>query len=62
MPQTKSRKPLLTQSEAKLLGEATHRLLKAVKEHAKAKGTPIRREELLRQGYGKRFVAKFEAA
>jgi hypothetical protein len=51
-----------TKSEAELLDQATSQLLKAVKAKAAKSGKPLRKSELLRQGYSERFVAKVEEA
>jgi hypothetical protein len=60
--QSKAKKPAKTKSEAELLSEATRRLLRGIKEHAKKQGKSLNREELLRRGYDKKFIAKLEAA
>ena len=62
--QSKTKKPATTKtkSEAELLSEATRRLLQGIKENAKKKGKSLSREELLRRGYDKKFIAKLEAA
>jgi hypothetical protein len=60
--QSKARKSKATRSEAELLDEATTNLLKAVKAKAAKSGKPLRRSELLKQGYSERFVAKVEEA
>ncbi len=52
----------VAKSEAEVISEATLRLLKGIKEHAKKQGKPLKREELLRRGYDKEFIAKLEAA
>ena len=49
-------------SDAELLDGATLRLMRAVKEKAAKAGKPIKRSELLKQGYSERFVAKVEKA
>jgi len=59
VPITKSTK---TKSEADLLDQATSQLLKAVKAKAAMSGKPLRKAELLKQGYSERFIAKVEAA
>jgi len=51
-----------TKSEADLLDQATSQLLKAVKTKAAKSGKPLRKTELLKQGYSERFIAKVEAA
>lgn len=56
--QTKSK----SKSEADLLDQATSGLLKAVKAKAARSGKPLRKSELLKQGYSERFVAKVEGA
>ena len=55
-------KPTKNKSEADLLDQATAQLLKAVKAKAIKSGKPLRKSELLKQGYSERFVAKVEAA
>ena len=59
MPQ---KKQIKNKSEDDLLDEATLRLLKAVKAKAARSGKPLRKAELLKQGYSERFIAKIEAA
>lgn len=59
---SKAKKPTTTKSEAELLDEATMRLLQAVKAKAAKNGKPLRRSELLKQGYSERFIAKVEEA
>jgi hypothetical protein len=59
VPATKSAK---SKSENQLLDEATKRLLKAVKLETSKKGKPLRRADLLKQGYSERFIAKLEEA
>lgn len=49
-------------SEDQLLDQGIQQLLKAVKDHAKGKGKPVKREKLLKQGYSERFIAKIEEA
>jgi hypothetical protein len=49
-------------SEADLLDQATSQLLKAIKAKAAKSGKPLRKTELLKQGYSERFVTKIEAA
>jgi hypothetical protein len=49
-------------SEADLLDQATSQLMKAVKAKAAKSGKPLRKAELLKQGYSERFIAKVEAA
>lgn len=49
-------------SEDQLLDQGIQQLLKAVKDHAKSKGKPVKREKLLQQGYSERFIAKIEQA
>jgi hypothetical protein len=49
-------------SEADLLDQATSQLMKAVKAKAAKSGKPLRKVELLKQGYSERFIAKVEAA
>jgi hypothetical protein len=59
MPATKQTKRKAT---ADLLDQATSQLLRAVKAKADKKGKPLRRSELLKQGYSERFVEKVEQA
>ncbi len=59
MPTTKQTK---NKSEADLLDQATQQLMKAVKAKADKSGRPLRKAELLKQGYSERFAAKVEAA
>ncbi len=59
MPTTKQTK---IKSEADLLDQATQQLMKAVKAKASQIGKPLRKSELLKQGYSERFVGKVEAA
>jgi hypothetical protein len=49
-------------SEAELLDGATLRLMRAVKEKAAKTGHPLKKQDLLKQGYSERFVAKVEKA
>lgn len=49
-------------SEAELLDQATSQLLKAIKTKAAKNGKPLRKSELLKQGYSERFVEKVESA
>jgi len=56
LPKTKSK------SEAELLDEATKDLLRAVKAKAAKSGKPLRRADLLKQGYSERFISKVEEA
>jgi hypothetical protein len=51
-----------TKTDAELLDQATSQLLKAVKAKAAKCGKPLRRSELLKQGYSERFIAKIEEA
>ena len=60
--QSKAKKATPVKSEAETLAEATRRLLKGIKVYAKTEGKPLKREELLRRGYSKEFIAKLEAA
>jgi len=55
-------KPTKNKSEADLLDQATSQLLKAVKAKAAKNGKPLRKADLLKQGYSERFIAKVEAA
>jgi hypothetical protein len=48
--------------EAELLDDATLRLMRAVKEKAAKTGNPLKKQDLLKQGYSERFVAKVEKA
>ena len=54
-----SRKQL---SEAELLDDATLRLMRAVKEKAAKSGKPLKKSELLKQGYSERYISKLEKA
>jgi len=58
VPTTKTK----NKTEAELLDQATSQLLKAVKAKAAKSGKPLRKAELLKQGYSERFIAKVEAA
>ncbi|MBL9177995.1 MAG: hypothetical protein JNM65_08025 [Verrucomicrobiaceae bacterium] len=49
-------------SDDQLLDQAISQLLGAVKQHAKAKGKPLKRDQMLKEGYSERFVAKAEEA
>jgi hypothetical protein len=49
-------------TEAELLDQATSQLMRAVKAQAAKNGKPLRKSELLKQGYSERFIAKLEAA
>jgi hypothetical protein len=49
-------------SEAELLDGATLRLMRVVKEKAAKAGKPLKKSELLKQGYSDRFIAKQENA
>ena len=49
-------------SEDQILDEATMRLLRAVKQHEKAKGKVVISEKLRREGYSERFISKVEQA
>lgn len=49
-------------SESQLLDQAISQLLGAVKQHTTAKGRPLKREQLLKDGYSERFIAKVEEA
>jgi len=55
--QTKSKKQASTKGDTEVIHEATLRLLRGIKDHAKTKGKTLKREELLRRGYNKEFVA-----
>jgi hypothetical protein len=57
-PQKRSK----TKTEDQILDEATMRLLKAVKQHAKGRGKTVTPEKLRREGYSERFIAKVEDA
>jgi hypothetical protein len=50
------------QGEAALLHQATRNLLRAVKRKAAKNGKPLRKSELVKQGYGKCFIARLEEA
>jgi hypothetical protein len=58
----KAKKAPKTKSDAEVLSEATRRLLKGIKEHAKSKGELLKRDELLARGYDGKFIDKLEAA
>jgi hypothetical protein len=58
----KAKKSPKTKSETEIVGEATRRLLKGIKEHAKSKGKTLKRDELLARGYNEKFIDKLEAA
>jgi hypothetical protein len=60
--QTKAQKPKPVKSDAVALSEATRRLLKGIKAHAKTTGQPLTRQELIRRGYTKEFISQLEAA
>lgn len=62
MIHTKSGKQKPIKSESAVLSEATRRLLKGIKAHAKKTGKPLDRDELLRRGYPKEFISQLEAA
>jgi predicted DNA binding CopG/RHH family protein len=47
-------------SENQLLDQGISQLIQAVKQHASAKGTPLKREQLIKEGYSERFMAKVE--
>ena len=49
-------------SEDQVLDEATMRLLRAVKQHEKAQGKAVTRDQLRKEGYSERFIAKAESA
>jgi hypothetical protein len=49
-------------SEAELLDGATLRLMRVVKERAAKAGKPLKKSELLKQGYSERFIAKLQSA
>jgi hypothetical protein len=49
-------------TEAELLDQATSQLMRAVKAKAAQRGKPLRKSELLKQGYSERFIAKLEQA
>mgnify|MGYP001279830434 CR=1 FL=1 len=51
-----------TKSDDALLDQGISQLLKAVKQHSAAKGRPIKRDQLLKEGYSERFIAKVEQA
>jgi hypothetical protein len=55
-------KPTKKKSEAELLDQATAQLLRAVKAKAAKNGKPLRKSDLLKQGYSERFIGKVEAA
>ncbi len=47
-------------SENQLLDQGISQLIQAVKQHASANGTPLKREQLIKEGYSERFMAKVE--
>lgn len=47
-------------SDDQLLDQGISQLLVAVKQHAAAKGKPVKRDQLLEEGYSERFIAKVE--
>ena len=49
-------------SDNQLLDQGISQLLAAVKQHAAAKGKPVKRDQLLKDGYSERFIAKVEQA
>jgi len=49
-------------SDDQLLDQAILQLLGAVKQHSKAEGKPLKRDQLLKDGYSERFIAKVEEA
>lgn len=49
-------------SEEQLLDQGIAQLLSAVKTHAEAKGKPVNRDQLLKDGYSERFITKVEEA
>lgn len=51
-----------SKSEAQVLDQGIAQLLNTVKAHAKTKGKPIKRDQLLKEGYSERFIAKVEQA
>ncbi|WP_395742035.1 hypothetical protein [Prosthecobacter sp.] len=49
-------------SDNQLLDQGISQLLAAVKQQAAAKGKPLKRDQLLKEGYSERFIAKVEQA
>lgn len=49
-------------SDDQILDDATMRLLGAVKQHEKAKGKVVTSEQMRKEGYSERFIAKVEQA
>lgn len=49
-------------SEDEILDQATRQLMRALKDESDAKGQPITRDELRREGYSERFIGKFESS
>ncbi|MDB6003721.1 MAG: hypothetical protein JWR15_708 [Prosthecobacter sp.] len=49
-------------SDNQLLDQGISQLLAAVKQQAAAKGKPVKRDQLLKEGYSERFIAKVEQA
>ncbi len=57
-PAAKSRQ----RPEEKVLDQAVQQLLRETKHHAKENGQPIDAEQLRKDGFSDRFIAKLEAA
>jgi hypothetical protein len=49
-------------NQEELMSEATQRLMRGIKDHAKKTGQKISAGELRRQGYPASFIAQFETA
>jgi hypothetical protein len=49
-------------NEDEVIDQGISQLLRAVKTHAKSKGKPVKRSQLLKDGYSERFIAKVEKA
>ena len=54
--------PIRIKSDDQLLDQGIAQLLKAVKQQAAVKGKPVKRDQLLKEGYSERFIAKVEQA
>jgi hypothetical protein len=49
-------------SHSDLMSDATRRLMRGIKAHAKKTGQSVSREELRRQGFPESFISQFESA
>ncbi len=49
-------------SDEQLLDQGIAQLLGSIKQHAAAKNKPLKRDQLLKEGYSERFIAKLEQA